>query len=461
MIKRVISASIMIFWLASGIMIAQTLDWIYTSEKNSYGSHVYQARSGAYLLGTGYGWSSPTEHAFSTVTEEISVDGELISSSVHFKGGHGFRDFIQLDQSTLGLLTGSGVVIAIDESGHTIDTLFQIPRWFSPRGAVLSGSILSMVGTNRLSMSLPARMVVDLSSNTILKEENEEIFESIVYHNLVALPDGSTIAALSGIDNFTVVKRNNTDDVEWVFTEEFPEFSPSSMTVVGDVFYLVGTFKDTVPIDPCGVVMKFTTSGEKLWEYRYYAAETEAVDVIHFTKIIEAPDESLSIAGVEGYMISDSTTYGWNSIITDALIININSDGEVNWEKRINTGSKGAMANDVLYDENGDLMVAGTTGLLTGYSGGSERAFVAKILIPSEVLNDDDLPAFKVSPNPCSDVLNVDPLVTGKRFVLTDSYGKQVDSGIVNGPIDMRNLPSGLFVLYVEGYLPIKVIKVN
>ncbi|RLD18439.1 MAG: hypothetical protein DRI69_10315, partial [Bacteroidetes bacterium] len=241
-------------WLTSGIISGQTLDWIYTSEVNSYGYHVYQARSGAYLLGTGYGWSSPTENALSTVTEEISVAGKLISSSVHFKTGHGSRDFMQLDQSTLVLFTVSGIVISIDDRGHTIDTLFQIPRWFSPRGVILSGSILSMVGTNRHSMSLPARMVVDLSSNTILKEENEKVFESIVYHCLETLPDGSTLAALSGIDNFTVIKRNNADDVEWVFTEEFPEFSPTSMVVVGDEFYLVGTFKDTVPIDLFGVV---------------------------------------------------------------------------------------------------------------------------------------------------------------------------------------------------------------
>lgn len=461
MIKRFFSVYVVIFWFASGMMYAQTLDWIYTSDVNSYGNHIYQARSGAYLLGTGYGWSSPTGNRLSTVTEEISVDGVLIGSSTHVEKGRGSRHFFQLDQSTLVVVAGSGIVISIDESGHTIDTLFQIPRWFSPRGGILSGSILSMVGTNRLSLSLPARLVVDLSTNAILKEENEKVFESVVYHCLEALPDGSTIAALSGIDNFTVVKRNNADDVEWVFTEEFPEFSPSSMTVVGDVFYLVGSFKDTVPIDLYGVVMKFTTDGEKLWEDRYYAAETKAVDVVHFTRIIDAPDGSLSIAGVEGYMISDTIAYGWKSIITDALIININTEGEVNWEKRINTGLQGAMANDLLYDENQDLVVAGVAGLLKGYAGGPERAFVAKISIPSELTTYEELPNFKVSPNPCTDILNVDPLVTGKRYVLTDSYGKEVDSGIVNGSIDMRNLPSGLLVLNVEGYLPVKVIKVN
>jgi hypothetical protein len=456
LVRHLFCIVLSILWLGTGSVHSQVLQWIYTSEVNSWGFEIYQAKPGSYLLGLGDAWR--------TTIEEISVDGEIMSSSILSERGKGALHFFRFDQATLVHTSRSDIVCLTDESGQLIDTLYRYPETFSAFDAVKYDGMLSIVGwfNDGLRSSSSGRIILDLNAGTVLKEEREEKeVNPGVYKCVGLLSDGSTLSVRSNFSEYTVLKRNVDDGVEWMFTEEYPHFKPHDIEVAGDVFYLVGTFKPLGNADQYGVVMKFSVAGEKLWEDRYYAAETEQQDVIHLEKIIAAPDGTLTIAGVEGYMTSDTVSDELINITTDALIININNDGTVNWEKRINTGLKGAMATDLLYDENQDLVIAGTTGLLTGYVGGPERAFVAKLSHPLAVMDFKNLPRLDVSPNPCTDVLNVEPLVMGLRYVLTDSYGSEVLSGIIEGPVDMDYLPGGLFVLSIEGYLPAKVIKIN
>ncbi len=64
---------------------------------------------------------------------------------------------------------------------------------------------------------------------------------------------------------------------------------------------------------------------------------------------------------------------------------------------------------------------------------------------------------FKIYPNPAGNeiVLNLDPITIGTTYIITDSSGKQIITGIVTGEfttIDIHSLVAGLYIIQMAGY---------
>lgn len=71
-------------------------------------------------------------------------------------------------------------------------------------------------------------------------------------------------------------------------------------------------------------------------------------------------------------------------------------------------------------------------------------------------------PALIVSPNPCSDFLQVNNFTLGKKMIISDLYGKIIYERISDAEsfkLDIKFLPAGVYFISIDGRYSKKIIK--
>lgn len=88
-----------------------------------------------------------------------------------------------------------------------------------------------------------------------------------------------------------------------------------------------------------------------------------------------------------------------------------------------------------------------------------------EVVSPVEIDTGNELPTFRVFPNPTTDLLTIELPQTSSQILhckLYDLYGRKIFSQPIIKPsaqVDLISLPSGVYILEVEGFKSVKIVK--
>jgi hypothetical protein len=158
---------------------------------------------------------------------------------------------------------------------------------------------------------------------------------------------------------------------------------------------------------------------------------------------------------------------------SDAWIFEVNSIGEINWQKCLGGYDHDWATQLTPSSDNGFIMAGGTEsfdGDVVGYHGatmiwGDGDIWVVKLSPVSTIVNSlNTSEAIRIFPNPCNEEITVTCSndLAGKNYYINDLLGKSKIMGTLNSdnnPIDIESLSPGIYILTTEYGQSSKFVK--
>ncbi len=434
--------AVIFLFATANISFSQSLLWKHVSDEQSDGTAFIENPDGEYILSS-YSNGIATNNL-------LSNDGVLLSSSVICHCARGIVFATRLSDNRILYISTNGRIFVADNSGRRIEELERLS--FDPM--ITQGkrnrNFVTLVGfANDPYESSGTKHIFDLISLEVVYERKFTGIDPPV--SLDYFDDQSSVELHEtyGSDSARLVKKLANDSIifDIYFDSENIHFSGITATYSGETF-AIGRGNDPDDFFPLsGILVKFAQDGKELWRQTYISSTNSKYGILVFNKIRQAPDNSITIVGSDGIVETFQPVY----------ILNLTTDGEVNWELLEQIHWDGERPVDFMYTGHNELVIAGTSGL-TDYLG-PERAFVAKFSILPTAVENLNSTALNVYPNPFNSSFNIYGLEHSYDYWITDVNGVTIGSGITDGVINTEDLSRGFYFLRIHGFSTTKIVK--
>ncbi len=325
-----------------------------------------------------------------------------------------------------------------------------------------------------------------------------------VMEKVIALPDGNFIAAGEG-NGVSLTKFNAAGDIIWdkqYGANFFQTLSSISLTKDDGILLVGGTFENSASdLRYDFWIVKIDAEGEEEWTSSYGGnesdiamsgiqttegnyvvvgwADSDSTDLTHTTnglidawvillddtgqlinkkmlggsqidratEIVQLENGSFLIAGVTGSNDFDVTGHKGS---LDVWVINLDENLNKIWDATYG-GSSGDRLGELLYFSNSEVYMTGSTSSADGDfidNTGGIVGWLAKFQVTSVSSTENPLSSrISVYPNPSVDFIHINGNSDVHSFVLIDSYGNRISSGLTDRPIDISKFHRGSYLL--------------
>lgn len=289
--------------------------------------------------------------------------------------------------------------------------------------------------------------------------------------------DDTEITLNEGDGNILLLKFEQNGTLNWWKTYgKNPKFDAYNWQTGIEVdnnenIILKGMFKDTVYFDDIMVIgslgyydyfiTKIDMNGKTLW-----AKSIKTINSYGFNYNLFDLDNQGNIyfgAQIKDTICFDLDYTYWTNGTTDLFICKYSSDGELDWVKTLQAGSKNNNhINSVKLDCNNNVIVSGSfkdkiTMDSESVSADIMHGFLLKLTDPNTTVNKvyDKLNNIEIYPNPASDVLYLSgKAITGQSLNIINTSGQIVytEKLISNKSIiNINKLPKGVYFIKISG----------
>lgn len=262
---------------------------------------------------------------------------------------------------------------------------------------------------------------------------------------------------VGGLDDFWIVKVNNTGTLEWQKTIGSNGVDrANSIQQTSDGGYIVAGFANSNGGDVSGVygnadfwIAKLSSIGAIQWQKAFGGDSGD-----YAFEIIKTADL--------GYIVSGYTTSNNSGFATgsqggyDAWVVKINALGNLQWQKRVG-GTAEDSSNSITESSDGGFVMAGSTTSINFINGnaivnnGNYDVLLLKFTtenLSSDIFNQNELVLY---PNPTQDFLYLKSSsnIIFDKFEIIDTTGKVLIQQKNNGNIiDVQTLENGVYFIY-------------
>ena len=431
--------------ISANDLFSQSLIWKHINTSQSVGATIVENADGEYVFSIYNYFSDISRNTL------LSIDGDSLGSSVICYCQYGIAFATKISDDRILNISESGRLLITDNSGVLLEELDQLGYNTTILKGSRSDSQLTLAGyTNEGGEVASTKHIIDLTSLEIVRESKYTGFGYT--QGLDHFSDQTTIELYSlwnNSDSSRIVRRDANDSIlmDVYINSERIVFVDITATDADEIFVIgrQNSVDDHFPTS--GIVVKFSKEGEELWRKTFASASNSMYGVRLFSRIKQAPDGSLTIAGIDGIVESSQPL----------LLLNLSPDGNTNWEFLEQIHWDGETPQDFIYTSQNELIVVGTSGQ-TDYLG-PERAYVVKISTLPSAVEYVSNSSFEIRPNPFENTFQVSPLNRSHKYQILDINGKIVDSGITDGEITLEGQSSGIYILLLDGFEPGKLVK--
>ncbi len=211
---------------------------------------------------------------------------------------------------------------------------------------------------------------------------------------------------------------------------------------------------ETIPwSETNGLIVKLNANGDVVW-YKLIGIDGWNLDEPNFNSgmCLAYGNDGVFVSGYAYNYINNDGFQLWSEGAPDLFVMHFNENGICNYAKNHVTWGWN-MGADILFSE-GDVYICGYSYLENWSSAEPSYSIIGKIGASDIILSSKNQTltkaSFSVFPNPCEEFLSVQTgSMEGIEFHIFNSQGQlvHVEKTRGNGSIDIRNLPSGYYLI--------------